>query len=64
MQMLQTTVATRRTEFSSSPTEDAGGVETLAEVRRMADAGDDAIEKAYSGDAEAFLEANKQCGGQ
>jgi hypothetical protein len=48
----------------SEPNPDGGAAQALAECRRMVDAADAAIDQAYSGDAETFLAANKQDGGQ
>ncbi len=61
MEMLQRTLQTASGDPTPSDP-DAGA--TLAACRRMADAGDAAIDQVYSGDAETFLAANKQAGGQ
>ena len=64
MQTQQTILQTRGTDPSSSPDPDTAASEALASCRRMTEAADAAIEQAYSGDAETFLAANRQCGGQ
>ena len=38
--------------------------QTLEACRKLADAADAAIERAYSGNAELFIAANQQSGGQ
>ena len=64
MESQQITVANRTNETRFTPTPEDGAAQALASCRRMADAADAAIDQAYSGDAEAFLAANKQEGGQ
>ena len=64
MEMQQRTIQTHAGDPTPSSDADAGASATLAACRRMADAGDAAIDRVYSGDAETFLAANQQAGGQ
>lgn len=60
----QTIHHTQQTEASLDPDTGGNASETLLSLRRMADAADAAIERACSGNAEEFLAANRQQGGQ
>ncbi len=64
MELQHATLPTRSLEPAFQPSPDAGATEALASCRRMADAADAVIDQVYSGDAEGFLSANKQDGGQ
>ena len=64
MQLQQTTQQRALSVAANPATPDDGAGEALAACRRLSDAADEAIDKAYSGDAEAFLTANRQSGGQ
>lgn len=64
MEMQQISSQTRNGEPEPSASGDAAAIETLAACRRLADVGDAAIDQVASGNAQAFLEANTQAGGQ
>jgi hypothetical protein len=64
MQTQQTAVQTRVGDGPFPPEPDSGSSAALDACRRLTDAADAAIDQAYSGDAEAFLNANRQTGGQ
>ena len=64
METQQRTHQTHTVDPTPSSTPDAGASDALDTFRRMADAADAAIDQAYSGNAEAFLAANQQAGGQ
>ncbi len=64
MEMLQRTHQALTTGPTPPSDADAGVADALAACRRLADAADAAIDQAYSGDAETFLAASQQAGGQ
>jgi hypothetical protein len=64
METLQITHPVPVEDTAIGPFPGIGAADALAECRRMADAADAAIDQAYSGDAEKFLAANQQDGGQ
>ncbi len=64
MEMQQTTYQERPIDGSPSPDAGGGAAEALAACQRLTAAADAAIEQAYSGNAETFLAANRQSGGQ
>ena len=64
MEMQQRTLETRAGDPTPAPSADDAAAATLAACRSLADAADAAIDRAYSGDAETFLAANRQAGGQ
>jgi hypothetical protein len=64
MEKQQITLQRRSDDPALPSNADAGASEALAACRRLADVADAAIDQAYSGDAKAFLAANRQDGGQ
>lgn len=64
METQHRTLQTHPGSPTPSAESDAAAADALAACRRLADAADSAIDQAYSGDAAAFLAANKQDGGQ
>ncbi len=53
-----------RVAAPGNPGADADVERLRADAERLLNAADDAIARALSGDSEAFLEANRQAGGQ
>ena len=64
MEMQQRHQQIRSSEPTPPPADDTAAAEAFAACRRLADAADAAIDQAYSGNAEEFLAANRQSGGQ
>ena len=64
MELIQQIHRDTRTNPGDAPEGGANVTEALARAQRLADAADDLIDRVCSGEAEAFLSANRQAGGQ